>query len=144
MSLWEVVFGSWETPDMTNPSRSTRNTTKWMPPHGSAGKYKKCSRFYALQFALAVMISCFVELNFRIQENDFSLESCALDTTDTLFRLFYIFLLYNVPAWLNLWEMMPFGIFISAFGKMSNLRIVSPQNYRHYIENGFVFFLLVL
>lgn len=45
-----------------------------MPPDGSAEH--KGSRFYALQFAIAVMISCFVALHFHIQENDFSLESC--------------------------------------------------------------------
>lgn len=67
---------------MTNPSRSRRNTIKWMAPEEASWKcrkYKTCSRFYALQLVLAVVIGCgFVELNFRIkrgQENYFSLES---------------------------------------------------------------------
>ncbi len=131
MSLGEVVFGSWETSDMTNPSRSTRNSTKWMPPDGSAEH--KGSRFYALQFALAVMISRFCCNEFS-HSGKWLLTGILLRLTQ---RTHYLDCFYfsavqcaHLVEFVRNYAIWYFNnIFISTFGKMSNLRIVSPQNY---------------
>lgn len=99
-------------------------------------KYKTYSRFDALQLALAVLIGCgFVGLNSRIQcgqKNDFSLESRrGWHGGHIISQTVFIFLVYNVSARLDIWEIMPFGIlnsiFVKVFGKMLNIMIVSPQ-----------------
>lgn len=135
MSLGKVVFGSWETSDMTNPSRSTRNTTKWMPPHGSE-EYTMCSRF--LRFSLHPR--CYDWLFYC---NEFSdsvwtgkwllagISSRLTQRTHYFSDCFYFSSVQRVhlAEFLRSAAICYFNTIFVMICKMSNLRMISPPNY---------------